>query len=87
VSGTYALGLVGGGDELLAESLPVLVVGRLLDDDLFVVVRQLKDNVLELLGELQVIVASNTVRRGGCSRYRYISAGSRRIVSDVNADA
>lgn len=47
-----------GVDELLAESLPVLISGSVLDYDLTVVVGELEDKVLELLGKLQVVEAA-----------------------------
>lgn len=59
--------LGSGVDELLAEALPVLVGRGLLDDNLLVVVRQLVDDVLELLGELEVIVGSYALRGNGRS--------------------
>lgn len=64
---TNSLGLGGGVDELLAEVLPVLVVGGILDDNLLEVVAELVDDVLVLLGELQVIVGSDALLADGSS--------------------
>ena len=54
---TYSLGLGLGVDKLVAE---VIVLGAILagavDDDLLVVVRQLVDDVFELLVELELVV-------------------------------
>ena len=55
---TYGLALGSGVHELLAEDFPVLVVRGIIDDDLAVVVRQLEDDVLVLLGKLGVVVRS-----------------------------
>jgi len=60
---TYRLALGGGADELLAKVLPVLVGRGLVDDDLLVVVRQLVDDVLVLLAELQVVVGGDALLR------------------------
>lgn len=64
---TNSLALGGGVDELLAEVVPVLVVGSLLDDNLLVVVAELVDDVLVLLGELQVVVGSDALLADGGS--------------------
>jgi hypothetical protein len=62
---TYTPGLGRSVDELLAEVVPVLVPGSLLDDNLLVVVRELEDDVLVLLGELQVTVGGYAILRNG----------------------
>lgn len=64
---SHGLALRGGIDELLAEGLVVGVVGRLLDDDLLVVVGQLEDDELVLLAELQVIVGGYALLGDGRS--------------------
>ena len=63
----YGLALRRGVDELLAEDLPVTIVRGVLDDDLLVVVRQLEDDELVLLVELQVIVGSYALLGDGRS--------------------
>lgn len=70
---TYSLGLGGGVDELLAEDLPVGVIGSLLDDDLLVVVGELEDNVLVLLVELQVIVGGYALLGNGRTDGRWLA--------------
>ena len=64
-AGTYTLALGGSIDQLLTESFPVLIARSVLDDDLTVVVRQLEDDVLVLLGKLKVVVGSYAVLRDG----------------------
>lgn len=64
---THRLVLGGRLDELLSEVVPVLVVGSLLNDNLLEVVRELEDDVLVLLGQLQVIVGSYAFLRNGRS--------------------
>ena len=66
-NGTYALALGSGVDKLLTEVIPVLVGRGLVDNDLLVVVAQLVNDVLVLLGKLQVIVSSDAVLRDGGS--------------------
>lgn len=56
-----------GVDELLAENLPVTLGGGLLDDDLAVVVGQLEDDELELLGKLEVVEGVYALLRDGSS--------------------
>jgi hypothetical protein len=73
---TYTLALVRGANELLAEGLPVLISRGLLDNDLAEVVRQLEDDPLELLRQLQVIVRSDAILRDGGSVGKYVSADS-----------
>lgn len=63
----YSLALRRSVDELLAEDLPVTLVRGFLDDDLLVVVRQLEDDELVLLAELQVIVGSYALLGDGRS--------------------
>lgn len=64
---TNSAALGGGVDKLLAELLPVLVIGSLLNDDLLVVVAELVDDVLVLLVELQVVVGSDALLGNGRS--------------------
>lgn len=73
---TYRLALGGGVDELLAEVLPVLVVRGLVNDDLLGVVRELVDDVLVLLAQLQVVVGRDALLRDLDSKWRcqYIDA-------------
>lgn len=52
---TYALALGGSVEKRLTECLPVGIIRGLLDDDLLVVVRELVDDVLVLLVELEVV--------------------------------
>jgi hypothetical protein len=66
---THRLGLGGSIDELLAEVLPVLVGRGLLHDNLLVVVRQLVDDVLVLLVELQLVEGSDALLAGLRSRW------------------
>lgn len=65
--GSYGLGDGLGVDESAAEFLPVLVVARVLDDNLLKVVRQLEDDVLVLLAELEVVPGGDTLLVDGCS--------------------
>lgn len=51
--------------ELLAEVLPVLIRGGFLDNDLTVVVRQLEDDELVLLGKLEVVEGGYALLRNG----------------------
>lgn len=76
---TYSLGLGGGVDQLLAEDLPVGVVRSLLDDNLAVVVRELENNVLVLLIQLEVVVRRDALLRDGRS------VGRRTLVSRLVA--
>lgn len=71
----YAPALRRGVDELLTEDLPVALVRGVLDDDLLVVVRELEDDELVLLVELQVIVGRYAVLGNGRS------AAGERLVS------
>ena len=64
---TYTLALGGGVDELFAEVLPVLVIRGLIHDDLLVVVRELVDDVLVLLAQLQVVEGCDAVLCDGGS--------------------
>src|SRR3569833_2384937 len=73
----HHLVLGGGRDQLLAEVLPVLIGRGLLDDDLLVVVCQLEDDVLVLLGQLQLIVGRYAVLRNGSSGRRASSVSTR----------
>lgn len=66
-NGTHALALGSGVDKLLTEVIPVLVGRGLVDNNLLVVVAQLVNDVLVLLGKLQVIVGSDAVLRDGGS--------------------
>ena len=54
--GTYAPALGRGVDKLFAKVLPIFVLRSFLDNDLLVIVRELEDDVLVLLGELQFII-------------------------------
>jgi hypothetical protein len=63
VHATYGLALRGGVDELLTERLPVLIRRGLLNLDFAVVARQLEDDVLVFLGELEIVVGGYAVRR------------------------
>lgn len=65
--GANSSALGGSVDELLAEVLPVLIRRSLLNDNLLVVVAELVDDVLVLLGKLQVVVGSNALLRNGSS--------------------
>lgn len=67
VASAYSFALSCGIDELLAEVLPVLVVRGFLHDDLPVVIRELKDDVLVHLLELQLVVAVNALGCDGSS--------------------
>ena len=81
----YRFALGGSVDELLAEVLPVLVGGRLLNDNLLVVVRQLEDDVLVLLRQLQVVVGSYALLRNGGSGYRLALAPGRPCATAAQA--
>ena len=73
-----------GVDELLAEVLPVAVARGLVDDDLLVVVRELVDDVLVLLAELQVVVGGDALLRDrGSVIGVYVSNYSRRCACDM----
>jgi hypothetical protein len=52
---SYGLGLRLSCHELLPEGIPVTIFAGFLDNDLFVVVRQLVDDVLDLLVELKLV--------------------------------
>lgn len=54
-------------DQLLAKVLPVFVGGGILNDNLLEVIGELEDDVLVLLGQLQVIVGLDAFLRNGCS--------------------
>jgi len=77
---TYVLVLGLGVDELLAEVLPVVVARGFVDDDLLVVVRELVDDVLVLLAELQVVVGGDALLRDRGSVIGYVSVVSRRYI-------
>lgn len=72
LANSTALGLGLGVDQLLAEVVIVLIGRGLLDDDLLVVVRELVDDVLVLLGELELVVGRyallRDLRSGGENR-------------------
>lgn len=63
----YGLGRGLSVQELFAESLPVLVIAALLNDNLLEVIGQLKDDELVLLAELEVIPCSDALLVHGCS--------------------
>ena len=65
---THRLALGGSVDELLTEVLPVAVTRSLLNDNLLVVVRQLVDNVLVLLVELELVEGSNALLRNSSTK-------------------
>jgi hypothetical protein len=66
-------GLGGGVDELLTEVVPVLVLRSLLNDNLLEVIRELVDDVLVLLVQLELIVGSDALLRdGGTKQTRII---------------
>ena len=54
-----------GVDELLAESLVVVLAGLLLDDNLLVVIRDLVDHPLEALAELELVEGSDALGSDG----------------------
>lgn len=62
---THSSGLGGGVDELVAEDLPVFLGRGVLDDDLRVLVVELVDDELVRLVELEIVVGSNALLRGG----------------------
>ena len=64
---TYRFALGGCVDELLTESLPILAVRSLIDNDLLVVVGKLVDDELVLLVELEVVVGLDGVLGHGSS--------------------
>lgn len=63
----YSLGDSFGAQELFAEGFPVLVVARLLDDNLLKVVRKLEDDEFVLLAQLEVVPRGNALLVDGCS--------------------
>lgn len=67
---TNGAGLGGGVDELAAEVFPVLVVRSLFDDNLLIVVAELVDDVLVLLGQLKVVEGSYALLGNGGSVWR-----------------
>lgn len=71
--GSYGLGDGLGVDESVAEFLPVLAVACVLDDNLLKVVRQLEDDVLVLLAELEVVPGGDTLLVDGCSALLLVS--------------
>lgn len=75
----YRSVLGGGVEKGLTEALPILVVGGGLNNNLLVVIRELVDDVLVLLAELQVIVGSYALlRNGGSEKVRRVSCVVRR---------
>lgn len=60
-----SLVLALGADQLLAESLVVVLGGRLLDNDLLVVVGDLEDDPLGALAELEVVECSDALGSDG----------------------
>lgn len=64
---SYGLGGGLGVVELFAENLPILAVAGLLNDNLLKVVRQLEDDVLVLLVELEIIPCGDAFFVDGCS--------------------
>lgn len=60
-----SLVLALGVDQLLAESLVVVLGGRLLDNDLLVVVGDLEDDPLGALAELEVVEGSDALGGDG----------------------
>ena len=58
-----ALGLALGVDELLAEGVPVGLLGRGLDDNRLVVVGQRVDDVLDRLAQLQLVELGDALGR------------------------
>ncbi len=56
-----------GVDDLLLEVLPVRVGAALLDDDLLVVVRELVDDILEALAQLELVEGGGAFGVDGCA--------------------
>lgn len=75
---THRFALGSGVDELLTESLPILILRGLLDNNLLVVVRKLVDDELVLLVELELVEGSDALLRDArsVSRRKYVSGGS-----------
>ena len=67
-----------GVDELLAESLVVVLAGLLLDDNLLVVIGDLVDDPLEALAELELVEGSDALGGDGDT--------GRRVLMAVGAD-
>lgn len=63
----YSLGDSLCVQELFAEGFPVLVVARLLDDNLLKVVGQLENDELVLLAELEVVPGGHALLVDSCS--------------------
>lgn len=70
VDGEKAAYSLGDGlrvQKFSAEGFPVLIVARLLDDNLLKVVGQLEDDELVLLAELEVVPGGHALLVDGCS--------------------
>ena len=75
-----SLVLALGVDQLLPESLVVGLGGRLLDNDLLVVVGDLEDNPLDVLAELEVVEGSDTLGSDGdTGEWVSVAVGSRMV--------
>lgn len=62
-------------DELLAESLVVVLSGLVLDDNLLVVIGDLVDDPLEALAELELVEDSDALRCDGDTGGRVLMVG------------
>lgn len=69
---SYRLGNSLGGQKLFAESLPVLAVAGLLNDNLLKIIGQLEDDVLVLLVKLEVVPGGDALFVDGCSVRRFV---------------
>ena len=70
-----------GADELLAESLIVVLAGLLLDDNLLPVIGDLVDNPLEALAELELVEGSDALGSDGDTGGRVLMVGWCEVVS------